>query len=1310
MSGGENMANKKININISAQNNASRNVDDVSSSLKSMLRGIDNVNRGISNFDGALRSYNNAMSNVNSMYKNALREAGQLVYGFTTDAINAYSDLESQHARTLGAMASDYGKSLSEQQKFISNGEKLKQQAIELSKIGTGGSNRGSLVNPVDISSAQTALIKSGKSADDILGTKAIDVIVNFSKGNDLDMDTAVDFAVTLGKQFGYSMDQWEEMLDKVSHAADTSIIEVEDIVNSMRYAGGIASGLDRPMSEILSMLSIMGNAGLKGSMAGTGVQAFLTRLLASGTVITDDAIEKAPGGAGLAYEEFYERVMDVDNNLADMGTVLNELDAVMADLNDEEQAWFARKVFSMFQMKAAYALTGSDNENLFEETMRDIERNSDGTNEIKYNTMLESQPGRLEAVKNAWESAKTDIGMRMEPMVTATADEILSLIQGNGNYSINTDNINDAIAESKQLIAEAYGDDIAEFIESIADTVFGAGMIGKALLPQVGGIGSAFVKLFNGDVSGAFDELAQSLDKTNTNIDGLPDELQEMAKAVKNVIIALTALAAVNTATNLIQSATTIWGVTGGAAIGGMTRMGGKVGSQSFAQAVANMAGNVGNPNKLYSGGYGIIDSIMESMGANDDSLKALKADMDAKDLIKYESNRKMTDYHLARKKYEGATKSISYHDVIKQQDNALLVGNGSYSSDRMKQFYDDIGFDWKKNGVRNPMDDKNSMEYFKSVNDYVRKFNGSDVGTKDLTEIAKRIADQTGDVAENTQKANSWWKTYKPSSKPSGTVDDPNVLKAVAKRVADENTMKSKQAQEVAKQTKEMKALTETTKEMNRISKITTTDLKDVAKAAKENAENLGKSRPYADAVGDTVSGVKTSVKATNTATTTKKAVDAIDNVATKTVKSTDDIAKTLGSTVDNIGITSKKLSPFADDLAKVGGKADDASKALDLFAVSYDDIIDVVRSANKNKLKENIAELVKAGFDPKEIFDSVVDMKGKGFSADDMMKTFTNISNKMKPKPITFGTTMKNLGKIGIGLGGGLATGLLEDAMINRTIMNTTGGAFTNWNDYIDAILDGTADKIMASRSVIGYTSGGARTFADGTVSAESNSGFGGLGVTGGYYKAINELNSLYSQNYINNDKIIDYTGFNDKVSGIINQKVGAHGLKETAPSVHGFITGLTESIYNMMADSNTLPVGNHAREEQIATIVNGLMDKYTQLQELSYQDPINTVPHQGALIDYIKKEFDMAYNQKYNPGIAAANSLIGSEKLFKQLNVSNQLKVQQPISFNPNVNIDVKVDQTGRVISRTTRIIPDYKGLAEWQSTMTSRMSE
>lgn len=579
----------KVILAIEADDDASQKIDNVTRSLRNLDRQSGNMGNtnnswatnfakgfenAVSSINSATRQYNNIMSGFNRSVRNLVMDMGSAIYDFTSDSINNFTEFSEQHAKTLGAMSADYQKTAEDQAKFFQDAQRLKEQAMQLGTYGVTG--QGALMNVTEVSEAQTELIKAGVSASDITNPNSNITrdVLTFAQANDLDTASAVEFAVSLGNQFGVDKSDWGSMLDKVSHTADMSIVDVRDIVTSMKWAGGITSGLGRDLEETLGMISVLGDFGLKGSQAGTGIQALMTRLLTGDTtVITQAQAEVAPGNALEKFYEF-EKIAKPDGNLLPMSDIVEELDTVMADMTDEEQAWFAKKLFGLYQMKSAYALLNGDETDL-NDVIEEIKNQSDGTNEDKLNKLTESQYGKLTSLSNLWEGIKTDFGDRLNPFVDAVRDELFNFAKNDGNYDINFDNLQSALNESCDLIEEKYGSAIASAINGIGDFAIDFTQIGVEIAPALGeGLVETFSSIFQGNFFGK-DSMAENwsemIDNMELAVDELPEDLQGLGDAIVGVIDWFGKLTAINVASNiaeLISSLLQILTIAGGAMI----------------------------------------------------------------------------------------------------------------------------------------------------------------------------------------------------------------------------------------------------------------------------------------------------------------------------------------------------------------------------------------------------------------------------------------------------------------------------------------------------------------------------------------------------------------------------------------------------------------------------------------------------------------------------------------------------------------------------------------------------------------------
>ena len=550
---------RRVDIDIVAHDLASAVFKQVSASASSIFNSLTKVSKGIDRANYAFRQYNSSMANFHSTLVGLTRVSGRAVYNFTKDSITEFANLERQHAQTMGAMQSNYDKTAESQRKFLDDSKKLQEQAISLSKFGPTG--KGSLYDSTQISSVQTELVKSGITADDILKTGVINDVIKFAGGNNLDLNEATDFAVNLGTQFGIKPADWGEMLDKVTKAADISPIEVTDIMESMKYAGGISSGLNRSLDEVLGMISVMGMAGLAGNMAGTGVQAMFSRILAQQD-LSDKQIGNAPTKyVGQLYNAFRDDVIK-NGNLVDMVQVTDDLNEAFEVLNDEEQAWFSKKMFGLYQMKAAYALAreGDDGQNLLEEAISQIENNSGGVLDYKYLAMLQTSYGNLESLKNAFTAVKQDFGKDLSPITQEVSGQLHDWLVDPNNYQIDWSALESAVQESGDLIAQGY-------VQELGDAIANIGYFGIDMAQVIGAIGpsrstslvTGLTQLLNGDFGEAWNTFKQGIADANDAIDGLPEDLQDTAKACNNVITFFEVLAGMDVATKIAQTITSL-------------------------------------------------------------------------------------------------------------------------------------------------------------------------------------------------------------------------------------------------------------------------------------------------------------------------------------------------------------------------------------------------------------------------------------------------------------------------------------------------------------------------------------------------------------------------------------------------------------------------------------------------------------------------------------------------------------------------------------------------------------------------------
>lgn len=577
------MADRTIDIDIVAHDYATNVFRNVTGGLSNFQSGLNSA-FGRANY--IFRSFNNAMRGISNTAVSALKTAGSAIYNFTEDSITQFAKLESTMARTMGVLATGYNFNWGNIQKgtgtttdnaeyarFVQDRQALTQQTYRLAISGPSGN--GSFYNPEEIASAQYELSKGGITAEQMLAnddalTKAVTV---FAGANGLDMADAVSYGIQLGAQYDMGTDQWMDMFDMVTWAANqTPNTSVEDMMQALQKVGNVAHGYGVSLEDTLTSLIIMGHSGLKGSQAGSGLATTLTR----GISPTGISTAGAPPTENVEeiYNQFKDSIVDENGMFVGMNDYVDMLADVESQLTDQEKAWFNKKLFGLYQTKTALALskdlgTDIDDESVFSTLSEQLSEQHEDSNQLIYDMVLDSTSGQIEALQNTWDATKMRVGEALKPVTMEVTKQLRQGLETDDFSNIDWDSIRTAVDEAAQNIGDMFGPDaadmmikISEFVKTVGDFLVDAGQVASVEAPLLGGTLEALVKLLNGDFEGAWDTFTKGIEDTNTAIEGLPEELQGTATAAKNLILMFEGLLALNVVTKVGEVVTALGGL----------------------------------------------------------------------------------------------------------------------------------------------------------------------------------------------------------------------------------------------------------------------------------------------------------------------------------------------------------------------------------------------------------------------------------------------------------------------------------------------------------------------------------------------------------------------------------------------------------------------------------------------------------------------------------------------------------------------------------------------------------------------------
>ena len=314
------------------------------------------------------------------------------------------------------------------------------------------------------IAESQLEISKAGRSAKDVLAmteaTTLLGAAAELNVGGD--KGAAVMLSDVMNT-YGYGVDKAMYVSDLMTSAANRSTLSVVDFYESLKYSADIAKQFNIPLQESTAVIAALGNAGLKGSMAGTGYANMIRYL---GKAITPFASKKQTSALKMLGLEPKE-LLDANGEMRTITDLLDTFGQKAKGIAGPMRAGIFADIFGVRGNRPFENLLNNfvTDENLnklsaTKEMMAQI--NEDVKNGITRTTATEKMndaQAPLDRLASQWYNMKESIGRALVPIIEPIV----------------------------KLITRA-----SKFLEGFADSAIGAWIIRLGFI--FGGVGMAFL------------------------------------------------------------------------------------------------------------------------------------------------------------------------------------------------------------------------------------------------------------------------------------------------------------------------------------------------------------------------------------------------------------------------------------------------------------------------------------------------------------------------------------------------------------------------------------------------------------------------------------------------------------------------------------------------------------------------------------------------------------------------------------------------------------------------------------------------
>lgn len=241
-----------------------------------------------------------------------------------------------------------------------------------------------------EVGEAANKLAIAGVTADEMISDGALENLVKFAIAGGVDIETATNIGIAGVKAFGMEMDRLGFVSDVLTRTFTRSNVDIVSLGEGMKFAAPVAHSAGLAIEETAAAIGALGNAGLRGTVAGTGLRMSINKLLKptfdSQKAINDLGLTvQVLSPAGEAAKATLSGVASqLDKTKMDTGRLTDELrilNGELTGLSIEQQA----NTLAIEQIRARAART---NRNLTDMELSQISRMEEANDGLRLSEM----------------------------------------------------------------------------------------------------------------------------------------------------------------------------------------------------------------------------------------------------------------------------------------------------------------------------------------------------------------------------------------------------------------------------------------------------------------------------------------------------------------------------------------------------------------------------------------------------------------------------------------------------------------------------------------------------------------------------------------------------------------------------------------------------------------------------------------------------------------------------------------------------------------------------------------------------------
>ena len=421
-------------------------------------QSLGNVTRALGGLEPTAISTSQAMAGVGAALT-AVGVAGAAGFGA---ALSSAADFEKQMSAIKAVMSP---------QDVADFGGALETLALQLGK--------DTAFSAKEAAQGIEELVKAGVSAGDIMGGAAA-ASLNLAAAGAISVKDAAEIASNALNVFNLRGADMAHVADLIAGTANASAIDVNEFKFALSQSGAVAAAAGLSLDELAVAIGLMGNAGIKGSDAGTSLKVMLTNLVPS-----SKPAEAAFRALGIITDDLGNRFFDAEGHAKPLRERLEILKESVQGLSEKDRTELFHKAFGTDAMRAANVLANAGAEG-FDTLAASMEGITAAQTAAE---RLNNLTGSMEQLKGSLETAAITIGQRFLPVATQLVNGLKEAV----NWFLELPEPVQNTAVALAAVATAVGligGPLLVLVAALPAITAGFALIGPTLLAVLGPVG----------------------------------------------------------------------------------------------------------------------------------------------------------------------------------------------------------------------------------------------------------------------------------------------------------------------------------------------------------------------------------------------------------------------------------------------------------------------------------------------------------------------------------------------------------------------------------------------------------------------------------------------------------------------------------------------------------------------------------------------------------------------------------------------------------------------------------------------------